>query len=259
MSITTGTALLGAAGIAGAYLAFDHFQNKSNPELAAATGSKSTVESLLEIPDAAAAALKGAITPASARSTSASVADVPTVKVGMPTLANGYNPPQCIDSANTSNNNMMGISALAREILCNNVGSGDVAATFASCEVQNGNLANNCYNCSLFNIHWRTGEPYPRVRIGSEIMPSFRTGRPSDVEGFKEAIRHFKAFLERRTPHGPQALAAIRAGDFNAFQVAIGQMNYSPGYTNTVVGGQIRPGHDFMRQRYNRLRAAGLL
>jgi hypothetical protein len=254
MAITT--VVIGAVAVGGGYLAIDHFMHTRNPE-SAAGGNKSSLEMLTEVADSAAAAIKQGVTPASAAATSTAVADVPAVKVGMPTLAtSSMTNAQLVDAGNNRNNNLMGIAALCREILCNNVGDGHVAATFASCEAQNGSLANNCYNCSLFNIHWRSADPYPRVRIGSEIMPSFRTGRPSDVEGFRECIRHFKAFLERRSP---AALAAIRAGNFDAFQIAIGQINYSPGYTNTISGGAIRPGRDFMRQRYARLRAAGLL
>ena len=183
-------------------------------------------------------------------------ADVPTVKTGMPTLTRAGDSATLVDSPTNTNANLLGISELCKQILCNNVGSGDTAATFASCECQTGNLANNCYNASLFNIHWRAVDNMPRVRIGTEIMPSFTTGRSTQVEAFRASIQHFKAWCERNSPN---MLAAIRANDLDAFQVALGQSVFNSTYSRTIQNGQILPGRNFIRQRYNRLKSARLL
>lgn len=174
---------------------------------------------------------------------------VPTVKVGMPLLgANGV----ITDSPSTSSNNLNAIGTIAAEVF---TGGAKVISAFASCESQNGSLENRCFNCSLFNIHWSSGVGYPNARVGNELIISFRTGASSDVEGFRRCLEHFRGFLERRAP---QAIAAARGNDFDAFQIAIGQIDYSPGYTRTVNAGRIVNGNNFLRQRYDRLVRAGL-
>jgi len=54
------------------------------------------------------------------------------------------------------------------------------------------------------------------------------------------------------------AIDVERGNDLDAFQFAIGQIDYSPGYTRTVDAGGIVNGNNFLRQRYDRLVRAGL-
>lgn len=223
--------VIGGVAIGAAYLIGDHLYSKNQIE---GGSSRSTAESIA-----------GAV-----RSVASSDC-VPTVKVGMPVMSGN----RVVDATNNTSNNLNGIAALCNEILCNNVGNGgDVAATFASCESQNGSLQNRCYNCSLFNIHWYQSAGFPGAIVGNEKIISFRTGAANDVEGFRRCITHFREFLMRRNP---AALNAIRAGNFEEFQLCLSAMDYSAGYTNSVVGGRIRV--PFMRQRYQRLVDAGLL
>lgn len=190
-------------------------------------------------------------------STMGGVPTVPAVKVGMPRIASVGGASPVVDSGSNTHNNLSAISVLCTRILCDNVGNGgDVAAAFASCESQRGSLANACYNCSLFNIHWTPGETKPPFFISgsSEKLISFRTGEADDVDGFYACITHFKAFLQRRSP---DALTAIRARDFDGFQVAISRIGYSGAYTDSVRNGTLVD--PFIRRRYERLVAAGLL
>ena len=222
---------------AAAYLVFDTVQSSMSPD----SGTKSLVERAVD-------AVVQSVAPV----------DVPAVKTGMPMYSNGT----LVDPPNASFNNMTGVAHLANELLFNNASfdAGCIVAAFASCEVQRGSdLGNNCHNCSLFNVHWRNGDPYPRVRIGAEIMPSFSTGRPNLVAGYRECITRFGNWLRTAHPHdGPEFLAACRALDTNRAQIAIASMNYSGGYTRTVQGGQIT-GSRFLIARLRRLVGAGLL
>lgn len=189
-------------------------------------------------------------------STVGGVPTVPAVKVGMPVIVSSGDRP-VVDASSDRANNLSAIALLSTRIICEGVGNGgDVAAAFASCESQRGSLANACYNCSLFNIHWTPGETKPPFFISgsSEKLISFRTGEANDTDGFIAAINHFKAFLQRRSP---DALTAIRARDFDGFQVAISRINYSGAYTNSVRNGTLAD--PFIRRRYERLVAAGLL
>lgn len=230
-----GVAIVAGVGAA-AYLIYDTVKNANEP----ATGSRSLI-----------AATVGTIVQTVA------VADVPAVRTGMPML----NGSTIIDPPNQIYNNLSAIRVMCTEILCENGSTlgGGIAATFASCECFDGDLHNRCFNASLFNVHWRAGDPYPRVRIGNEIMPSFSTGKPTLVEAYRACITEFKNFLINRHPvDGREALAALRAGAADRFQIAIAKMNYSPGYTATVTNGVITGSH-FIRQRYERLVNAGLL
>jgi hypothetical protein len=225
------------AGVAGAaYLIYDTVKHANEP----ATGARSLLSSA-----------------ASSVVQTVATADVPAVRTGMPML----NGSTIIDPPNQIYNNLSAIRVMCTEILCENGSTlgGGIAAAFASCECFNGNLNNQCHNASLFNVHWRAGDPYPRVRIGNEIMPSFSTGKPTLVEAYRSCIMEFKNFLINRHPvDGREALEALKAGAADRFQIAIAKMNYSPGYTATVTNNVITGSH-FIRERYQRLVTAGLL
>jgi len=231
-----GVLIVGGVGAAG-YLAYDAIKSSTSP----ASGDRSLIS------EAARAVVQ-----------TVAVSDVPAVKTGMPMFQGG----RMIDPPNSSFNNMSGVAKLCNEILCNNSSEngGMVAAAFASCEVQNGrDLSNNCHNASLFNVHWRPGMPYPRVRIGSEIMPSFTTGRPDLVSAYRECIVFWKNWLTTTHPNdGPRALQAIMAGDPRALQIAIARMNYNTSYTRTVTNGVITGGA-FIQDRLSRLIQQGLI
>ena len=227
------------AGVLGAgYLAFDAFSKRNEP-------GESGVSIVQRVSNTVGNTIAGSF---------GGVPTVPAVKTGMPRLASDSS---IVDAGSTSDNNLTAIGKLATRIICNSVGNGgDVVAAFASCECQRGSLANACYNCSLFNIHWTPGESKPPFFISgsSERLISFRTGEANDVDGFVACINHFQAFLQRRSP---DALTAIRARNFDAFQVAISRINYSGAYTNSVRNGTLVD--PFIRRRYDRLVAAGLL
>lgn len=231
MTVKT-VAIVGGAAV-GAYLIYDHMRASDQP----GPSGQSLVSNAVNAVTCRSSALPNS---------------VPAAKVGMPQVTGGTT---MVDASSTSYNNMTGIAILCNEILCGNTGNGgDVAAAFASCEMQTGSLRNACWNCSLFNVHWYGSAGYPPTRVGCENLISFRTGAATDVEGFRRCITHFKGFLERRSP---DALAAIRARNFDNFQVAISRIGYAPSYTNSVSGNTIR--NRFIEARYNRLVSAGLL
>jgi len=226
------------AGVAGVgYLVYDSIKHANDP----AAGSRSLISSA-----------------AGSIAQTVATADVPAIKTGMPMFQAG----RIIDPPNNRYNNMVGVAKLCNEILCNNASEngGMVAAAFASCEVQNGrDLSNNCHNASLFNVHWRPGMPYPRVRIGTEIMPSFTTGKPDLLSAYRECITFWKNWLLTTHPNdGPRALQAIMAGDPRALQISIARMNYNSTYTATVTNGVIT-GTPFIHDRLSRLIQQGLI
>lgn len=179
--------------------------------------------------------------------------DTPSVRTGLPIIVGDR--PQ--DAPSPSQNNLNAIAVMAATVFGVGLNSGKVVATFASIETQGGrSLSNNCHNCALFNIHWTPGCGYPSFAHDNSLVIAFNVGRGSQVDGYWECLRHFKGFLERRSP---AAIAAIRNADMNAFQVAIGQANYSPGYTNSIQGNSIRDGYSMMNPRFSRLVQAGLL
>lgn len=231
-----GVAIVG--GVAGAaYLIGDYFMHKDSPDNT-------------PLITRAAGAVVQTVMPG----------DVPAVKVGMPLYSAVDNDYSIVDSPVNTNAQLQGIAILCNQIVCDNrsVNGGKLLAAFASCESQTGSLKNACYNCSLFNVKWTSGVGYPSVRIGDSLYPSFRTGAASDVQGFRNCITHFKGFLERKGHWGQQAKNALMAGDPDAFQIAIGSMSYSPGYTNTITNGRIT-GSRFLQARLQRLIQAGLL
>lgn len=232
----TGTqvAIVGGVGAA-AYLGYDYFRNRNNPE----TGGRTIVGN-------AASSIVQLVSPG----------EVSAVKTGYPQGARSMAGEPWIDAPNSSYRDMFAFSDMCTAILCNNVGSGGaVAAVLASVETHRGSdLANNCYNCSAFNIHWTSGVGYPSARVGNDLVISFRTGANSDVEGFRRCIEHFKGYMERRCPDG---LVAIRAGDLDAFQIAMSRIGYASLYTNSVQNGRITA--SIFKARYRRLLQAGLI